>query len=151
MTARRDEIARRRKSARSPRLEPSAISTEAGTSLLADIDLVGELVHVTLGTREVRLELQAGSGDRFDDAVGELPILESDGQLCRDFIPETGGHFLVDYLVAEDHETILLGCDEKQHAIAQGCFGHPEAFERALRDVPRVAAGRLRLDVDADF
>src|SRR4051794_36630406 len=101
MTVRRDEIARRRNSARSPRLEPSAISTEAGTSLLADVDVVGQFVDVALGAREVRLELLPGRGDRFDDSFGELAILESDRQLRRDLIPETGGHFLIDSLVAE--------------------------------------------------
>src|SRR5438270_9711336 len=93
MTARKEEIARRRNSARSPRLEPSAISTEAGT-LLLDVDVVGQFVDVALGAREVRLELMAGRGDRFDDAVGELAILEADGQSRGDLVPETGRHFL---------------------------------------------------------
>src|SRR4051794_20888672 len=151
MTLRRDEIARRRKSARSPRFEPSAISTEAGTSLLADVDVVGELVHIALGAREVRFELMSGRGDRFDDAFGELAVLESDGQLRRDPIPETGGHFVIDSLVAEDDETVFLGRDEEKHAIAQRGFRHAEAFERALGDIARVTAGRLRLDMDTDF
>src|SRR4051794_2609056 len=100
MTLRRDEIARRRKSARSPRLEPSPISTEAGTLLLADVDVVGQLVDVAFGAREIRLELMSGRGDRFNDAFGELAVFESDGQLRRDLIPEAGGHFLIDSLVA---------------------------------------------------
>src|SRR3954447_11690473 len=151
MIARKETIARRRNSARSPRLEPSAISTEAGTSLLADVDVVGELVHVALGAREVRLELMSRRGDRFDDAFGELAVLESDGQLRRDLIPETGGHFLVDSLVAEDHETVLLGRDEEQHAVAQRRLGHAEALEGALGDVARIAAGRFGLNVNADL
>src|SRR3954468_17574111 len=145
MTLRRDEIARRRKSARSPRFEPSAISTEAGTSLLGDVDVVGQFVDVALGAREVRFELMSGRGDRFDDAFGELAVLESDGQLRRDLIPETGGHFVIDSLVAKDDETVLLGCDKEKHAVAQRRFRHAEAFERALRDIARVAAGRFRL------
>src|SRR3954453_4068697 len=151
MTLRRDEIARRRKSARSPRFEPSAISTAAGTSLLADVDVVGELVDVALGAREVRFELMSGRGDRFDDAFGELAVLESDGQLRRDLIPETGRHLVIDFLVAEDDETVLLGGDEEEHAVAQRGLGHAEAFERALGDVASVAASRLRLEVDGDF
>src|SRR4051794_11730513 len=93
MTARNEKIARRRNSARSPRLEPRAISTEDGTSLLADVDLVGELVHVILSAREVRFELLSGHGDGFYDSIGELATLKSDGQLRRDLVPETGGHF----------------------------------------------------------
>src|SRR6185503_16765060 len=103
------EMARRRNRARSPRLEPSAISTEAGTLLLADVDVVGQFVDVALSAREVRLELLPGRGDRFDDPLGELAILETDGQHRGDLVPETGGHFLVDSLVAEDHEVVFLG------------------------------------------
>src|SRR5438105_164856 len=145
------EIARRRNSARSPRLEPSAMSTEAGTLLLADIDLVREFVDVAFGAREVRLELMTRGGDRFDDAFGELSVLETDGELRRDLVPESGGHLLVNALVAEDDETVLLGCDEEEHAVSKSGFGHAEAFEGALRDIARIAAGGLRLNVDADF
>ena len=61
------------------------------------------------------------------------------------------GHFLVDPFVAEDHELLLLGGDEEEHAVAQRGLGHAEALERPLRDVADVAADRLRLDVDADL
>src|SRR5258706_15389309 len=93
MTSDKSEMARRRNSARSPRFEPSAISTEAGTLLLADVDLVRQLVNIALGAREVRPELLPGRGNGLDDALSELAVAEADGQHRGDLIPETGGHF----------------------------------------------------------
>src|SRR5258706_1300542 len=151
MTWRSSSMARWRKSARSPRFEPAAISTDDDTSFLADVDLVRQLVDVALGAREIRLELQSGRGDRFDDAVRELAVLETDSQLRRDLKPEFRRNLLVDSLVAEDHEAALLGGDEEKHAAAQRRLRHPEAFEGPLCDVTNIAARRLRLDVDTNL
>src|SRR5216684_2748510 len=150
MTWRSSLMARRRKSARSPRFEPRAISTDDATSLLADVDLVRQLVDVVRGPREVRFELMPCRGDRFHDAVGELAVLEMDGQLGRDLIPKAGGNLLIDSLVAEDHEAALLGGDEEEHAIAKSGLGHAEALERPLRDEPGIAAFHYRLDMDTN-
>src|SRR5438876_958125 len=96
-------------------------------------------------------ELRAGGGDRLDDAVGELFVLESDGQLRGNLVPETGRHFLVDPFVAEDDEALLLGGDEEEDAGAQRGLGHAETLERLLGDDTNVAADRFRLHVDADL
>src|SRR5216684_179581 len=116
MTCRNSSMARRRNSARSPRFEPRAISTDDAMSLLAEVDLVRQLVDVALGSREVRFELEPGRGDRLDDALGELAVPETDGQLRRDLIPESCRNLFVDPLVAEDHEAALLGGNEEKHA-----------------------------------
>src|SRR3954463_4127312 len=94
MTLRSSSMARRRKRARSPRFEPAAISTDDDTLLLADVDLVRQLVDVVFGAREVGLELLPGGGDRLDDPFREFTILETDGQLRRDLVPELGRNLL---------------------------------------------------------
>src|SRR5262249_744610 len=146
ITRRRSWLARRRCSARSPGFEPSATR-----ALLLDIDGVRQLVDVVRGAREVLAKVLAGGGDRLDDPLGELAVLEANGQLRGDLVPEAGGHFLVDPFVAEDHEALLLGGDEEKDAVAQRGFGHAEALERALGDGAQVAAGDLWLHVDANL
>src|SRR6266542_2729040 len=145
---RSSSMARRRVRARSPRLEPRAIAT---VLLIRDVDVVGQLVHVVGGAWEVLLQMLARGGERVDDAVGELAVLEADRQLRGDLVPESGRHFLVDAAVAEDHEALLLGGDEEQHAVARRRLGHPQALERPLRHPAQLAAARLRLHVYADL
>src|SRR6185436_6430164 len=146
ITSPRACTARRRFQRRSPRLEPSAMTTV----LRLDVDLVREPVDVARGAREVRTELLAGGADRFDDAIGELPSLKAVRQVRGDVVPEAGRHFLVDPAVAEDHEALLVAGDEEQDAVAQRGPGHAEALERPLRHLADLAA-RLRLDVHADL
>src|ERR1043165_748738 len=141
-------MARRRLYGRSPRFAPRAMAT---VLVVGDIDLVGKLVHVVGGAREVRLQMLARRGNRVDDARGELAVLEADRQLRGDLVPESVRHFLVDAFVAEDHEALLLGRDEEQHTVARRRLRHAEALERPLRYPAQLAAGRLRLHVHADL
>src|ERR1051325_5938534 len=120
------------------------------TDLGLDVDLVRELVDVAFGSREIRAELDAVVLDCFDDAIGELSSLKTDGQLRGDLVPETARHVLVDAAVAENREALLLAGDEQQHAVAQRGLGHAEALERPLGDIADLAT-RLRLDVHADL
>src|SRR5215211_3104627 len=101
------------------------------TELRLDVEVVRELVDVVRRAREVLAELLARAVDRVDDAIGELSVLEANGQLGGDLVPEPAGHLLVDAVVAEDHEALLLGGDEEEHAVAQIRFGHAQALERA--------------------
>src|ERR1044071_6064587 len=141
-------IARRNVKARSPRFAPRAMAT---VLLIRDVDLVGELVDVVGLAREKLLQMLARRRDRVDDPLGELAVLEADGQLRGDLVPEAGRHLLADAAVAEDHEALLLGDDEEQHAVARRRLRHAEALERPLRDEAEVAAARLRLHVHADL
>src|SRR5438552_3852576 len=138
ITRRSSSIARSKYRRRSPRFEPRAMTT---VLFVADVDFIGQLIHVTRNSREVLLEMLAGGADRLNDSVGELPVLETNRQLCGDFVPESGGNFLINASIAEDDELPRLGGDEKQHAIAQAGFGHTEAFECALCEGADVGAG----------
>src|SRR5688572_968943 len=93
-------------------------------SVRTDADVVGELVDVVPFPWEKRLELFARAVYGVDDAIGEFPRFETNGELRRDFIPETRRDFAVDPAVAEDHETLLLGGDEEEHTIAKLGPGH---------------------------
>src|ERR1041385_5707317 len=120
-------------------------------ALLLDIDRIGQLVHVVAGAREVLAEGRARGLDGLDDPLGELAVLEADGELGRDLVPEAGGHLLVDALVAEDGGALLLGGDEEEHAVAQRGLGHAQALEGALGHRADLAAVGLRLHVNADL
>src|ERR1044071_2065324 len=115
-----------------------------------NVDLVRELVDVIGRARKVRREMFARAGDGFNDAVGEVGALKADRQLCGDRVPEAGGNFFVDALIAEDRELLFFAGDEEEDAVAQRGLRHAEALERALGDIADVAA-RLRLDVHADL
>src|ERR1043165_4176480 len=119
--------------------------------LIRDVDLVRQLVHVVAAAREKLPEMLARGRDCVDDPLGELAVLEADRQLRGDVVPEAGRHFLVDAAVAEDHELVLLGGDEEQHAVARRRLRHAEALERPLRHEAEVAAAGLRLHVYADL
>src|SRR2546428_4880729 len=147
ITRRSSSIARSKYQRRSPRFEPRAMMT---VLFVADVDFIGQFVHVARSSREVLLEMLAGGADRLDDSVGELPVLETNRQLCSDFIPESGGNFLVDSSIAEDDELPRLGGDEKQHAIAQAGFGHTEALECALGEHAEIGAD-TRLHMHANL
>src|SRR5207245_1392562 len=125
MTWRSSSIARRRYHSRSPRFEPRAMTTVkrelpvascrlpletfagnrpplTGNLVVADVDLIGEFVHVAGRSRKVLFQMLSRGVDRLDDSVGELAILESDREHRGDFVPEPGGNFLVDPTVPED-------------------------------------------------
>src|SRR5436190_11737722 len=129
---------------RLPRFEPSAITTLLGA------DFIRQLVDIAFAARKELSQMIAGGGDRFDNPVGELAVLESDGQLRGDVIPEAFRDFLIDAAVAEDHELTRLASDEKQHAVAQIGLGHAEALESFLGEHADVGTGAA-LHVDANL
>src|SRR4051794_25881013 len=92
ITFRNSSIARSRLCLRLPTFEPRAMTTDSGL----DIDLVGQLVHVVRRARKVAAEIFARRVDRVDDPFGELTCLETNRQLRRHIIPESGRYFFVD-------------------------------------------------------
>src|SRR5207247_1464539 len=118
--------------------------------LLGDIDLIRQLVHIARGARKVLLQMLAGGVDRLHDAIGELAVLEADGQLGGSLVPEAGRHFIVDAAIAEDGEAVIFGGDEEQDSVSKSSLGHAQAFEGAFRESSDVGSA-FRLYVDANL
>src|SRR5215218_9821673 len=83
---RSSSVARRRFRARSPRFEPSAMRTDSGGAV--DADVIRQLVDILGGAREVSSELFACAADGLDDTFRILAGLETDRELRGDVVPE---------------------------------------------------------------